>query len=88
MTLKDERAESNAAAGLIFVLFLGLVAQMLTGCGQITGMKEMDLWGANFKFSNGSDFHVGLNSIDRVDDRRGVGRMAKKQNAELPAGGY
>jgi hypothetical protein len=48
------------------------VAVNCTGCGAITGLRHVDLWGAKFDLAEGTDFHVGANSIDHVDDRRGV----------------
>lgn len=89
---QKEKSEAKSQGGLIVIGWIGLIALALsqTGCGPLLGMEKADLWGAKFEFSQGSDFHVGMNSIDHVDDRRGVGQLAKKNppDAELPAGGY
>ena len=46
----------------------------LSGCGLI-GIKEVDLWGAKMKFSQGLNFNVGGNQVDKVDDRKGLNKF-------------
>ncbi len=59
------------------VLALLTITSILSGCGSIFGVREFEVWhgGPKWQFSEGTDFHVGANSIDRVDDHRGVSRL-------------
>lgn len=71
MEARRQDQEKATLFGIFFVA--GLVLAMLTasGCG-LMGVRNVDFWGAKMEFSEGLDFHVGGNQIDRVDDRRGV----------------
>lgn len=53
---------------------IGLVAtaQILSGCGML--VKEVDAWGLKMKFPEGYNMNVGANTIDEVDDRKGLNR--------------
>lgn len=44
-----------------------LLAVACSGC-----VRVIDLWGARLEFDQGLDVHAGFNSIDTVDDARGV----------------
>ena len=48
---------------------MGLIAtaSILSGCG-----AKIDLWGAKLDLPEGFDLRTGMNSVDTVDDRRGV----------------
>lgn len=59
----------------------------LSGCG-VMGVRKVDFWGAKMEFAEGLDFHAGANSIDKVDDRRGVSRLPQSTQNELPGKGY
>ena len=84
-----DQGESGSVIGGLFVMAaIVVLLQFTVGCGPILGMREADLWGAKFTFSEGMDVHAGMNAIDRVDDRRGVTRIAKSENSELPGQGY
>lgn len=61
----------------IIVLLFGLLLAT-SGCGQILGMRQMDLWGAKFQFTEGLDFGVGMNSVDRVENKRGIMPISKE----------
>jgi hypothetical protein len=51
---------------------IGFLASLsLTGCGML-GVKEIDAWGLNMKFSEGLDYSIGFNQIDKVENKRGV----------------
>ena len=56
-----------------FALLFGLAA-IISGCGiPFAGTDEIEIPGIyRVKFSKGIDFHTGMNSIGRVDNRRGV----------------
>lgn len=83
-----KRYENNSArdTSIGFGLLLAALAAVgsLSGCGAITGIREADLWGAKFKFAEGTDFHIGANAIDRVDNRRGVAPMGARDGAFEP----
>lgn len=50
-----------------------LIAEFLTGCGMLLGVKEIKTGGGTqIKFATGFDFGVAANAIDTVDDRRGI----------------
>src|SRR3712207_1255847 len=48
---KVMREHKEDISWVLFGAFLALVAFMTTGCGTITGVREMDLWGAKFTFA-------------------------------------
>lgn len=69
--------------GLLLAIGIWAVLLMaLSGCGAI-GVKDVDLWGAKMSFSEGIDYRVGFNSIDEVNDNRGLrGSRAKAINED------
>jgi hypothetical protein len=65
------------------VIAIGLGCLMLfwlTGCGQILGVRKMDAWGLKVDFAEGLDFGAGFNSVDRVDNRRGISPLPQLVN--------
>ena len=57
--------------GLILAAMLwSFIVWSLSGCGML--VKEMDLWGAKFKFPEGYSVNAGANTLDKVDDRKGL----------------
>lgn len=54
------------------IVALVLIALTCSSCGVITGVRKVDAWGLKMDFAEGLDVHAGANSIDRVDDRRGI----------------
>ncbi len=69
------------------VAFLAAMVTV-TGCGPLMGVKHGNyLWGvADIDYTDGTDFHAGVNSIDHVDDRRGVGGKNKRSStSKAPA---
>ena len=63
-----------------------VVLLMLTGCGQLMGVRKIDAWGLHVEYSEGLMTRVGFNTVDRVDDRQGVARIHNAK--DLPQGGY
>lgn len=55
----------------------------LSGCG-LLGVREMDAWGFKMQFAEGLDLHAGANSVDRVEDKRGVSPIASYSQPVLP----
>lgn len=53
------------SAGLWAILIMSL-----SGCGMF--VKKMDLWGAKFEFPEGYSVGANANTIDKVDDRKGL----------------
>lgn len=52
---------------------IGLLATLsLQSCGML--VKEVDAWGLKMKFPEGYNMNVGANTIDEVDDRKGLNR--------------
>lgn len=49
------------------ILFCAVLTAACSGC-----VRVIDLWGARLEFDQGLDVHAGFNSIDTVDDARGV----------------
>lgn len=73
--MKNESVQNDCLALCVGVAaFLGLLVSV-SGCG-VMGVREADFWGAKFTFAEGVDFHMGANSIDHVDDKRGVSPVA------------
>lgn len=48
--------------------FTGCVIPALTGIKEIESDKEK----TTYRFMTGADFSIGLNGIDRVDNKRGI----------------
>ncbi len=46
----------------------------LSGCGSVFGVRNFEVWdgGPRWEFAEGQDFHIGANSIDHVQNSRGV----------------
>lgn len=63
---------------LWYVLICIGVCTILNGCG-LMGVRNFEGWkgGPRWEFSEGLDFHVGANSIDHVEDKRGVNKKAE-----------
>ena len=55
---------------IMYIILSTELIVILTGCGPILGMQEMDAWGFKAKFKPGLDFGISANAIDRVDNRR------------------
>jgi len=52
---------------------IGLLATLsLQGCGLL--VKEVDAWGLKMKFPEGYSVGASANTIDEVDDRKGLNR--------------
>jgi len=62
---------------------IGIVAtaSILSGCGML-GVREIDAWGLEVKFSEGLDYSVGFNQIDNVENKRGVRPLPPRFNKE------
>lgn len=56
------------------------MAALIQGCG-----LKVDLWGAKLDFPEGFDVRTGMNSVDTVDDSRGVN--SQKGNYAKPKKG-
>lgn len=53
---------------------IGLVAtaSILSSCGML--VKEVDAWGLKMKFPEGYSIGASANTIDEIDDRKGLNR--------------
>lgn len=65
---------------MLLVLSIELLVT-LSGCG-LMGVKNMDAWGLKMEFQPGFDVNFGANSIDKVDNRKGVNEF--KRNGSAP----
>ena len=52
---------------LLKIIGIVATASVLSGCG-----TKIDAWGLKIEPPEGIDFHFGTNSIDTVNDKRGV----------------
>ncbi len=86
MNKKVESVEGSCVGAIVLVAALLAVLVNSTGCGAITGIKRLDAWGFVMDFSPGMDVHAGINGIDQVDDRRGIGgrRATRAEPASAP----
>lgn len=73
-----ERIICAVAAGAcaVFVSVFG------TGCMQLTGAKNIDLWGAKFEANTGFEVSAGVQQFDHVLDRKGM-NVEKMDNRKL-----
>jgi hypothetical protein len=62
--------------------FAAYVLLTLTGCMQLTGAKNIDLWGAKFEANTGFEVSAGVQQFDHVLDRKGM-NVEKSDNRKL-----
>jgi hypothetical protein len=68
----DGYMKNNCLGNAMWICFASLLLVYLSGCGQILGVREIDAWGLKMQFTEGLDFGVGMNSVDTVNNQRGV----------------
>jgi hypothetical protein len=70
--MREIENDCKVLSKVAFLLAIGASMMMLSSCGTIFGVQETDLWGAKFKFYPGTDIHVGANSVNEVEEHRGI----------------
>lgn len=63
--------KDDTGVSLLFLIAACGIISMLSGCGLL--VKKVDAWGLVVEFPQGFDANIGANSIDHVDDRKGLG---------------
>ena len=85
---KKVKSEQLAKALLIKALqlrrsiLLAAIVVGSTGCMQLTGAKNIDLWGAKFEANTGFEVSAGVQQYDHVLDRKGM-NVEKMDNRKL-----
>ncbi len=64
------------------LVMAGLALSVLSGCMQLTGAKNIDLWGAKFEANTGFEVSAGVQQFDHVLDRKGM-NVEKMDNRKL-----
>ena len=67
---------------LILLAILTALGISLSACMQLTGAKNIDLWGAKFEANTGFEVSAGVQQFDHVLDRKGM-NVEKMDNRKL-----
>lgn len=71
----NHSTSSDLATAGVFISILLAIILSQTGCAipALTGLKSIRTsGGTEISFMTGTDFHVGMNGVDRVEDKRGI----------------
>lgn len=69
--------KDNCIGNAVWIGIATVILVYMTGCGQILGIREVDAWGLKIQYAEGIDFGVGMNSVDNVENKRGINPLPK-----------